>query len=132
MEQPKRKIKRAEKRNAPDTNAGMQPVGKQSRRSTSKMASEIVSKCFFCNETTLEGMPLHKVMTFNLDSRVRQAAKDTNNRVLYAKLQKGDMCAQDALYHATCLCKLYREANKAKFGAKMDEIKRNCHDLAFS
>ena len=70
--------------------------------------------------------------TFKLDARVRSAAKDTDNTLLYAKLQNGDMCAQVALYHSECLCQLYREANNARIGADVQDKNRKCHGLAFA
>ena len=43
------------------------------------------------------------------------------------------MCAQqDALYRVKCLLKLYREANRARFGTETDDTKQKCHVLAFS
>ena len=70
--------------------------------------------------------------TFKLDAKVRAAAKDTDNTVLYAKLQNGDMVAQDALYHSDCLCQLYRDASKARIGEDVDHEKRKLHGLAFA
>ena len=129
------KVKRAEKRNAVLTTSTCdagdeQPVQKQSRRLS--VLVEKVDLCFFCNEGSKDGKPLHKVTTFKLDSRVRRAAKDTNNTLLYSKLQNGDMCAQDALYHSECICKLYRDAHKARFGTETSEKERKLHGLAFS
>ena len=42
------------------------------------------------------------------------------------------MCAQDALYHKECICKLYRDANKARFGMELNEEDRMLQGLAFS
>ena len=88
--------------------------------------------CFFCNEPKGENRPLRLAMTFSLDARVRQAAIDSNNVILYAKLQNGDMCAQDAVYHADCLCKLYREAQRQRLGDVSDHKSQQLHGLAFS
>lgn len=86
------KVKRAEKRTSTESTDNTEPVGKQSRRSSSRAAVKTVDTCFFCNDPADE-RPLHKVTIFKLDARVRQAAKDTNNTILYSKLQNGDMCA---------------------------------------
>ena len=129
------KVKRAEKRSVDQMSTEIfttdtQPVRKQSRRSNIPVKK--IDLCFFCDETSKEGKPLHKVTTFKLDARVRRAAKDTNNTILYSKLQNGDMCAQDAVYHSECICKLYRDANKVRFGADTNEENRKLHGLAFS
>ena len=41
------------------------------------------------------------------------------------------MCAQDALYHADCLCQLYRDAQKSRIGKEVNENDRKLHGLAF-
>ena len=86
---------------------------KRSRRSDPVVEIE---KCFFCEEIESVGRKLHKAITFQLDARVRKAAKDTNNTIFYAKIQTRDLVAQDAKYHSECLCKLHREANNSRIG----------------
>ena len=88
--------------------------------------------CFFCEKPEEEKKKLHKVQTFRLDAKVRKAAIDTDNTILYAKLQNGDMCAQDAVYHTDCLCQLYRDAQQSRIGSDANENDRRMHGPAFS
>ena len=127
------KVIRAEKRKADqESNVNDVKSVRKTRRSAEAPVVEVVEKCFFCEEIEKEWKPLHKVTTFQLDARVRSAAKDTNNTALYSKLQNGDLCAQDALYHSECLCKLYRDANNSRIGAVTNDRNRKYHGLAFS
>ena len=71
------------------------------------------------------------VHTIRVDARVRQAAIDANNPIPYAKLQNGDMSPQDPLYHADCLCGLYREAQQTRFGSVVVEKKNDIMALSF-
>ena len=91
-----------------------------------------IDLCFFCETEAKNGKPLHKVTIFKLDSRVRRAAKDTNNTLLYSKPQNGDTYAQDALYHSDCICNLYKDAHKVRFAIETNEKERKLHGLAFS
>lgn len=106
----------------------------ESSRSNRRRQSDIEEplKCFFCEKPEEKKRKLHKAQTYRLDAKVRRAAKDTNASILYAKLENGDMCAQDALYHSDCLCKLYREATRARMGEDINDNDRKLHGLAFS
>ena len=54
---------------------------------------------------------------------------DTDNTILSAKLQGGDMCAQDAVYHTDCFVN-YTEIGR--IGSDPNENDRRMHGLAFS
>ena len=43
-----------------------------------------------------------------------------------------EICAPKALYHSYCLCKLYKDANRARIGEKTDDDDRRLHGLAFA
>ena len=70
-------------------------------------------KCFFCGETAGSAV-LHEAATFQLDSRVRSCAKFLGDMDLHAKLNAGDLIAQDAKYHRTCLVNLYNRVRNVK------------------
>ena len=61
--------------------------------------------------TINETYPLHRVHTFQLDQNFRLCAHLLNNCNLHAKLQQGDMVAQDARYHDNYLIELYHTEN---------------------
>ena len=112
------KVKRAEKRSVDQMsteifNTDTQPVQKQSRR------SNIPVEKLICASSVMKHPKKGNLST-----------KDTNNTILYSKLQNGDMCAQDAVYYSECICKLYRDANKVRFGADTNEENRKLHGLA--
>ena len=65
--------------------------------------------CFFCAEVK-HSKKLHRASTFNVDSKVRDAAKAINDTNLLGRLSEGDMVALDAAYHAQCLANLYNKA----------------------
>ena len=51
---------------------------------------------------------------------------------LQAKLLKGDMIAQDAMYNQNCLADLYKKANAAQLDATYSDSERQLHGIAFS
>ena len=51
-------------------------------------------------------------MTFDLEKRVRKCATILNDNSLLGKLSSGDLVAQEAVYHPTCLLSLYRISRK--------------------
>ena len=117
------KLERAEKRfrmnqseegsvSTGDTVTEQNPQPSSSRRTSSRSIEPNivqVSKCFFCDKT--EGS-LRKAMTFELEKRVRKCASILNDNVLLGKLSSGDLIAQEAVYHPTCLLSLYRTSRK--------------------
>jgi len=55
-------------------------------------------KCFLCNNSGgSEG--LHSAATYNIDAKVRKCAIVLNDSALLAKLEPGDVIAQEAKYH---------------------------------
>ena len=67
-------------------------------------------KYFLCDEPENEKSPLNLVQSFRLDQRVRRFAHILNDSLLHAKLQGGDLIAQDVKNHRYCLTNLYRKA----------------------
>jgi len=64
--------------------------------------------CLLCDKAG--GKSLRKAATFGLDAKVRRCAAIISDKQLLRKLSSGDMIAIDAVYHLTCLTKLYRQA----------------------
>ena len=91
-----------------------------------------IGTCFFCDkEDTTD--KLRKVMTFRLDKRVRRCALLTQNTMLLAKLENGDLIAQDALYHAICLCDLYRKSESTIDESKVhSDYEKQLHGTVLS
>ena len=52
---------------------------------------------------------LTKAQTFELDRKVRDAAKQLSDEKPLAKLSEGDMIAVEARYHKSCLSALYNK-----------------------
>ena len=50
---------------------------------------------------------------------------------LYAKLQLGDMIAQDAVYHKACLSNLYRNASNKQLRGYFSDSQRKLSSIAF-
>ena len=60
--------------------------------------SQIVENvCFFCDTPGNEKSPLHRVLSFRLDQRVRRCAWILKDYLLQGKLAKGDMIAQQCI-----------------------------------
>ena len=81
---------------------------------------------FFCEEPTSS---LHEVLTCQLDARVRQCVQQLQDRPLPAKLNAGDLIAQEAKYHARCLASLY---NKARDTPRQESTHDVNHGIAFA
>ena len=77
------------------------------------------------------GNPLHLVQSFHLHQRVRKCANILKDSSLYAKLQNGDLKAQDAVYHRVCLNKLYKTAFSLQLDGHFKDRERKLHGIAF-
>ena len=86
-------------------------------------------RCFFCGK---ELGQLRKACTFRLDKKVRECAKVLQDSDLLAKLSCGDMMAQDALYHATCLLNLYKKANQLNSDANGVSDEKELHGIVLA
>ena len=86
-----------------------QTTNRRSSLRACTMVSVEPSKCLFCDKT--DGT-LRKVMTFDLEKRVRKCAVILNDNALLGKLSSGDLIAQEAVYHPICLLSLYRNSEK--------------------
>ena len=80
-----------------------------SKKMRIRCSSESVAKdsCFFCEGTS---QPVRAAATFQLDNRVRQSAIALQDGKLLAKVSAGDLMAQEAKYHPSCLASLYKRA----------------------
>lgn len=98
--------------------AGAPTPGRVSRRTTSISAPDEslpCTPCIFCNGGPTRDSPLHRCETDNITDRVRKAAGVTGDFDLLAKLvTSGDLHAQDATYHLSCLVKLYNRERAAR------------------
>ena len=87
---------------------------------------------FFCDNTcSTEKGPLHLVQSFRLDQRVRRCANVSEDSYLHAKLQNGDLIAQDAMYHKVCLSNLYRSASYKQVEGNFSDYERKLQGIAF-
>lgn len=101
-------------------------------RQMSKSSKADEPICFFCNESsTAEKGPLHLVQSYRLDQRVRRCANILEDSLLHAKLQNGDMIAQDAAYHKACLSNVYRSASNKQLGGNFSKEQRKLCGIAF-
>ena len=113
----------------PNSEAESQNISGSDHRRSSSCNKNI---CFFCDLPVEKSKnPLHLVQSFHLDQRV-SCARILSDTFLQAKLQLGDMIAQDALYRAACLLKLYRNAYSAQLEGHFTDKQRQIHGIAFS
>ena len=75
--------------------------------------------------------PLHLVQSFRLDQHVRRCANILKDSSLYAKLQNGDLIAQDDMRHSVCLNKLYKTASSWQLDGHFTDRERKLHGIAF-
>ena len=68
-----------------------------------------VPKCIFCDST--EG-DLRKVLTFQLERKVKQCVTILEDSALLGKLSAGVMTAKDAMYHSYCLLTFIEDRNR--------------------
>ena len=87
---------------------------------------------FLCNESSItEKGPSYMVQSFRLDQKVRICANLLEGSFLHAKLQNGDMIAQDAVYHKACVSNLYRTASNKHLGGYFSDEQRKLSGIAF-
>ena len=68
-------------------------------------------KCFLCDLPAKSDNLLHLFQSFCLYQLVRRCTNILKDSSLYAKLQNGELIAQDIMYHRVCLNKLYKTAS---------------------
>ena len=101
-------------------------------RRFSDVSSSKTPVCFFCDNTaSTEKGPLHLVQSFRLDQRVRRCANVLEDSYLHAKLQNGDLIAQDAMYHKVCLSNLYRSASYKQLEGNFSDYERKLQRITF-
>ena len=88
-------------------------------------------KYFLCDEPENEKSPLNLVQSFRLDQRVRRFAHILNDSLLHAKLQGGDLIAQDVKNHRYCLTNLYRKASNIQLEGHFTNNERKLQGIAF-
>ena len=72
----------------------------------------------------MTGKNLRRAATLVIDSKVKAAATELQDHKLLSKLAAGDMHAQDAYYHASCLTALYNRVRNLKL-SKEEEHNEN-------
>ena len=85
-------------------------------------------KCFLCDQPRGQNCRsgFYKAATLSLDTNVRRAAKTSCDKALLSKITNGDLIAQNAYYHLTCLTKLYRKEEKTKRQSDICTKKGRC------
>ena len=122
----KTKLQRAEKRQMPHED---DPETRKFTRLSREHEHHSTETCFFCGKSAA-GDALRNVSTFELDIRVRQCAQKLQDKPLLAKLNAGDLIAQEAKYHAQCLASLYNKARDMK--AQVSNVDDVNHGIAFA
>ena len=100
-------------------------------RKTHEVSDNKELKCIFCNKPDDGKQKLHRTWTVGLDFKVRKCAEHLRDQELLGKLSSGDMVATDAMYHFSCLIKLYRRAEKSKPTEDSDNFEK-LHALCFA
>ena len=127
------RLQRAEKRTvaASDSDLDSTTTRKYTRQSHQQDVT-LKNVCSFCEEASATEL-LHEASTFRLDSRVRQCASDLQDQGLLAKLNAGDLMAQEAKYHAPCLAALYSKAAALRDHTDQeDETTKVSHGIALA
>ena len=88
-------------------------------------------KCFLCDLPAKSDNTLHLIQSFRLDQGVRRCENILKDSSLYAKLQREDIIAQDAMYYRVCLNKLYKTASSLQLDGHFTDRERNLHGIAF-
>ena len=118
LEYNKTKLFRAEKRKT--SCERRTDVPRKYTRQSVDQPQPSVDKCFFCDGQAGKGT-LHEASTFEIDANVRKCALKLEDKRLLAKLSGGDLIAQEAKYHATCLTSLYNKARDTKLNEDPDQ-----------
>ena len=84
--------------------------------------------CLFCEQPPNES-PL-SCSYFPI--RSKSTAMCSPTKQLHAKLQQGDMIAQDAMYHDNCLIEMYRTPNSKQLEGHYTDSERQLHGIALS
>ncbi|ELU13546.1 hypothetical protein CAPTEDRAFT_218243 [Capitella teleta] len=70
--------------------------------------------CFICDKEFKDMKSMRRVSTFGVDKAVKEAVVKIGDSSLRRKISEAeDLIAMDAVYHAACLTRLYRKAEKA-------------------
>ncbi|CAC5386108.1 unnamed protein product [Mytilus coruscus] len=116
------KLKRAEQRyestKSTKSKTGCSPkfFHRSVNHSDTKLKQDIV-KCFLCDkEAPLSS--LREAMTMKLNDRLKSGAETLQDKHLLAKLNTGDVIAQDLKYHPACLVALYNKERAVKKNKK--------------
>ena len=104
---------------------------KFTRLSSGEASSTSENTCFFCAKPGTTGKLLCKASTFGMDVRVRQCTIKLQDKELLAKLSAGDLIAQDAQYHLSCLVSLYNQARETSSSQDSSGNALN-HGIAFA
>ena len=104
---------------------------RETRSQSSNSTPTPAETCFLCDMPSNSDNSLHFVQSFRLDQRFRRCANILKDSSLYAKLQTGDLIAQDAMYHRLCLAKLYKNASKLQLEGHYTDNERKLHGIAF-
>lgn len=91
-----------------------------------------VSTCFFCDKPETKEELLHDVMMPKVTERVKRCAMELEDQRLIAKLSAGDLVAQDARYHTTCLAKLYNAQSRHAAETHPNSLDRESHGIALA
>ena len=79
-------------------------------------AATFNNACFFCEEKE----NLHAVTSLSFDESIRKMATQLEDSKLIAKLAAGDMVATEALYHKSCVTKLWNSYQSCTNGQDKD------------
>ncbi|ELT91424.1 hypothetical protein CAPTEDRAFT_195360 [Capitella teleta] len=70
--------------------------------------------CFICDKEFEDMKSMRRVSTFGVDKAVKEVVMKIGDSSLRRKISEAeDLIAMDAVYHAACLTRLYRKAEKA-------------------
>ena len=89
------------------------PVPQTNRRCFKKVHTVNAWDALFCDKPAGKDY-LCNASTFDLDKYVRKSALKLQEKPLHVKLSVGNLIAQDAHYHVTCLVSLYNKARATK------------------
>ena len=131
------KLERVRKRVSLEEETNEASNHKYTRSSTSSQASQSAERtedlCFLCDKRADgDKNQLHNVRTLTLDTRVRKCANILQDQKLIAKLSAGDLVAQEASYHSSCLLSLYKTAGNIEQNVEGYESNRQMDGIVLA
>ncbi|KAK3916080.1 Potassium channel GORK [Frankliniella fusca] len=99
-------------------------------RSSSVSINPKEEVCFLCKKASLNKQPLHCCMTYEIFNSIKNYGTKANDTAVLAFLAEGDLVAQEAKYHSTCVLTLLAFADLLLY--MHEQLEQNGKNCAFN